>query len=365
MDLTLVDPGAPGPSGGSIYNERLAAALVDAGHRMRMIPVGGDWPNAAAHHHRVLAAALREGPAGSVVLVDGLMASAAPDAVRAAVDAGTTVWVLLHLPLPAEAGLSEADKAAFAASEEMALRHASGVICTSNWAREDLQHRYLLDRVYAAPPGTEPAEIAMGDSSGGNTGSNAGSPAGNNTPHLLMVGSLTPRKNHSVLLAALADIVDLPWTASLVGGPLDSPHATRLMELAGQLPPGRVAFPGVLRGSALDAEWARTDLLLLPSVAETFGMVVTEALARGIPGVVGRGTGAVEALTGGTPENAGGDLAGAVVDPSNPEHLSELLRAWLTDAPLRKSWRTAALRRRGTLPTWATTATTLLKIIDP
>nr|WP_237742094.1 glycosyltransferase family 4 protein [Arthrobacter sp. CAL618] len=319
-----------------------------------MIPVRGDWPNASPHHHRVLVAALREAPAGSVVLVDGLMASAAPEAVRAAVDAGTTVWVLLHLPLPAETGLSEAEQAAFAASEEMALRHATGVICTSNWAREDLQRRYRLDRVYAVPPGTEPAEIAPGNS-----------PAGNNTPHLLMLGSLTPRKNHSVLLAALADVVDLPWTASLVGGPLDSPHATGLMELAGQLPPGRVAFPGVLRGPALDAEWARTDLLILPSVAETFGMVVTEALARGIPGVVGRGTGAVEALTGRTSGNAGGDLAGAVVDPSDPEHLSELLRAWLTDVPLRESWRTAALLRRARLPTWATTATTLLKIINP
>ncbi|NOJ60412.1 glycosyltransferase family 4 protein [Arthrobacter sp. 260] len=351
MDLTLVDPGAPGPSGGTIYNDRLAAALGDAGHRVTMILVRGDWPNASAHHHRVLAAALRDVPAGSVVLVDGLMASAAPEAVRAAVDAGVIVWVLLHLPLPAETGLSEAEQTALAASEEAALRHATGVICTSNWAREDLQRRYRLNRVYAVPPGTEPAEIAAGSSQEG-------------SPHLLMLGSLTPRKNHSVVLAALGDLVDLPWTASLVGGPLDGAHATGLRELAGKLPPGRVSFPGVLQGPALDADWARTDLLLLPSVAETFGMVVTEGLARGIPGVVGRGTGAVEALTGGTAANDDDNLPGAVLDPSDPDRLSELLRTWLTDAALRQSWRTAALRRRDTLPTWATTATTLLKIID-
>lgn len=353
MDLTLVDPGAPGPSGGTIYNERLAAALREAGHHVPIIQVRGGWPHASPHHHGLLAAALRDRPAGSVVLVDGLMASAAPDAVRAAVDAGVIVWVLLHLPLPAETGLSEAEQTAFAASEESALRHATGVICTSNWAREDLQRRYRLNRVYAVLPGTEPAQIAAGSIP-------AGSP-----PHLLMLGSLTPRKNHSMVLDALADVVDLSWTAALVGGPLESAHATGLRELAGKLPLGRISLPGVLRGPALDAEWARTDLLLLPSVAETFGMVVTEGLARGIPGVVGRGTGAVEALTGGTPANDGGNLAGAVVDPSDPAHLSKLLRAWLTDPPLHQSWRSAALRRRDTLPTWASTATTLLKIIDP
>ena len=63
---------------------------------------------------------------------------------------------------------------------------------------------------------------------------------------------------------------------------------------------GCFMWPGALTGARLDAVWAATDLLLLTSASETFGMVVTEALARGIPAVVTGGTGAVEALLGET-----------------------------------------------------------------
>lgn len=334
-----------GPSGGSIYNFSLAAALGEAGHRVAVIPVSGDWPNALPEDHQALAVALRQEP---VVLVDGLIASAAPEAIRTAVDAGTTVWVLLHLPLPAETGLTEQEMTAFAASEEAALQYASGVICTSTWARDDLLRRYRLDQVYAVRPGTDPAPVAPGST----------------PPHLLMLGSLTPRKNHSMVLTALADLADLPWTAACVGGGRqNSSHTALLTDFAGRFKPGRVTFPGVLQGSALDAEWDRTNLLLLPSVAETFGMVVTEGLARGIPGVVGAGTGAVEALTGHTNGYASGTLPGGVVDPHDLGQLAGLLREWLTEPALQQSWRDAALRRRDTLPTWDNTATALLEII--
>ena len=349
MELGLVIPGGLlGPSGGSNYNNQLAAALGEAGHLVAISPVRGDWPNASPQDHQALARALRREP---VVVVDGLIASAAPEAIRTAVDAGTTVWVLLHLPLPAETGLTEREMKAFAASEEAALRHASGVICTSQWAKDDLIRRYGLGRVHAVPPGTSAAAVA----------------AGSTPPQLLMLGSLTPRKNHSLVLSALADLTDLQWTASLVGGasPEGSSHLAMLRDQAAAFEPGRVAFPGILQGPALDADWARSDLLLLPSLAETFGMVVTEGLARGIPGVVGRGTGAVEALTGGTTGGLPGELPGAVVDPHNPRELAGVLREWLTDSSLRRTWRAAALSRRDTLPTWANTATTLLEIIHP
>ncbi|MHA7293600.1 glycosyltransferase family 4 protein [Arthrobacter sp. HLT1-21] len=355
MELGLVVPrGLPGPSGGSVYNHYLAAALGEAGHLVAISPVRGNWPNATPEDHRALTRALRQEP---VVVVDGIIASAAPEAIRTAVDAGTTVWVLLHLPLPAETGLSEQEMTAFAASEEAALQHASGVICTSVWARDDLLRRYRLDRVHAVPPGTEPAAVATGSI----------------PPHLLLLGSLTPRKNHPMVLAALADVTDLPWTAAFVGGAgqQGGSHVAMLQHLADRFEPGRITFPGVLQGPELDAEWNRTNLVLLPSVAETFGMVVTEGLARGIPGVVGAGTGAVEALTGGAAGNAFDrgavracpTLPGGVVDPYDPDQLAGLLRDWLTDPALRRSWRDAALRRRDTLPTWAKTATTLLRII--
>ena len=110
-------------------------------------------------------------------------------------------------------------------------------------------------------------------------------------------------------------LTDLPWTASLAGSDTADPaYAALLRQETDRLGlADRVRLPGELRGAALDAEWAAADLSLLISRAETYGLVVTESLARGVPVVVRQGTGAVEALAAGTPGAAG--TAGAAHAP--------------------------------------------------
>ena len=116
------------------------------------------------------------------------------------------------------------------------------------------------------------------------------------------MAALLPNKDQSLLLDALARLTDLPWTASLVGSDTADPaYAAQLRDSVERWAwPGRVRIPGELRGPALEAEWDAADLSLLISRAETYGLVVTESLARGIPVVVREGTGAVEALAAGT-----------------------------------------------------------------
>lgn len=72
-------------------------------------------------------------------------------------------------------------------------------------------------------------------------------------------------------------------------------------------------------------------------------MTVTEALARGIPAIVGRDTGAEEALA------AGGNTPGAAIATDEPE-LAVMLGALLTDPDLRNQWRERARIARAALP---------------
>ena len=63
----------------------------------------------------------------------------------------------------------------------------------------------------------------------------------------------------------------------------------------------RVRFLGPLAGADLERVYAASDVLLLASRAETYGRVVTEALARGLP-VVAMSVGGLPEAMGHSPE---------------------------------------------------------------
>ena len=107
----------------------------------------------------------------------------------------------------------------------------------------------------------------------------------------------------------------------------------------------RVYFPGPRTGADLDRSYAAADVLVLASRAETYGMVVTEALARGLPVVAAEVGGLPEALGHG----ADGMRPGLLVPPGDPAALGAALRAWLGDAGLRRRLRRAARERRASL----------------
>ncbi|MFZ4541320.1 MAG: glycosyltransferase family 4 protein [Rickettsiales bacterium] len=89
-------------------------------------------------------------------------------------------------------------------------------------------------------------------------------------PHFLYVGRVATEKN----LPAFLDL-DLPGTKHVVG---DGPMLTRLREAY----PG-VYFAGALRGEALRRYYAMSDVFVFPSLTDTFGLVMLEALACGTP----------------------------------------------------------------------------------
>jgi glycosyltransferase involved in cell wall biosynthesis len=334
------------PSGGNTYDVKLVAGLRRAGWQVTEVtaPDPGPAPSPAALDR--LDAALNRIPDGAVVLADGLLTTSAAAAVVPHCGR-LAVLVLLHLPrglpLPGDGRAAEPVRAV-ADSERQVLAAAAGVITTSRWtARWVARQPELADlAVTVAPPGVDPAPLA--------TGAPPASAAG---PNLLFLGRIARHKGIDVLVDALGQLADTAWQCWCVG-PSDDPalDANIRDTLAEANLTPRVHLTGTLTGAALRDRMHVTDLLVVPSRFETYGMVITEALARGIP-VVATDVGGIREALG---RDSANRMPGRLVAPGDPDALAAAIRDWLTSARRRRAWHESAHRRRGDLAGWDNTA---------
>ncbi|MFC6885049.1 MULTISPECIES: glycosyltransferase family 4 protein [Actinomadura] len=348
-DVAVVLPGdaddPTAPSGGNVYGRRVCEGLEAAGRTVRRVAVAGTWPRPDASARSGLGAALDALPAGTAVLLDGLVACGVPGVVAERARRLRQV-VLVHLPLSDETGLDPRVAAELNALEGETLRAAHAVVATSAWAAERLRelHGPAVRDVHVVEPGVDAAPEGSG-----------------RAPSLLCVASLTPRKGQDLLVEALYRVADLDWTCRLVGpAGRDPAYAERVRDLiAARGLRGRIGVAGPLTGEPLAAAYATAGLLVLPSRAETYGMVVTEALARGIP-VVATEVGGVPGALGSAPD---GTVPGVLVPPDDADALADALRRWLTDERLRISLRASARARRTTLTGWDETSQRLAAVL--
>jgi len=270
-------------------------------------------------------------PDGELVLIDGLALGALPD--EAAAHAWRLALVgLVHHPLALETGLDAARAAAFEDSERRALAAVRHVIVTSRATAATLaRYDVAPDRVTTVEPGTDPAPVARGGSPG--------------TVALLSVATVTPRKGYALLLDALAAVPSDDWRLRCAGS-LDRDAATTAavrVRLSDARLADRVEFVGDMDADQLAVEYDRADAFVLATLYEGYGMVVAEALARGLP-IVSTATGAIPDLV--------GDAAGIVVAPGDVAALADALSRVISDAALRARLAAGARRVRDRLPTW-------------
>ncbi|MDI2033276.1 glycosyltransferase family 4 protein [Paenarthrobacter nitroguajacolicus] len=329
MHLRFLVPGnVRHGSGGNKYNAKLAEHLTALGATVETVTVDGDWPVGSTADRRRFAQAL---DGGTTVVADGLVASGAPDEIAGAAGKGTKVWILSHMALTAHHDL-----------EAKALAAATGIICPSLHSQAQLQARHGMLDIVVATPGAEPADVS----------------AGSQPKHIVAVAALLPNKDQTHLVEALSQIKDLPWTAALIGSEEADPAYAAEVRAAVEhhALQNRIRVTGELTGTPLQEQWHKADLSVLISKSESFGMVVTESLAHGVPVLVRQGTGAVEAL--------GDTGAGEALDLSDANSLTVTLRTWLTDATLQQRWRSNAIQARHHLHGWDTTARTVLKALE-
>ncbi|MFF3327992.1 glycosyltransferase family 4 protein [Streptomyces sp. NPDC002888] len=336
------------PSGGNAYDRRVCLDLPGFGWQVHKHLVDGEWPRPGAAARAELARTLRELPDGTAVLIDGLVACGVPEIIVPEADR-LGLAVLVHLPLGDERGLAPEVATELDAKERAVLRAVPAVIATSDWAVRRLvsHHGLAPERVHVAAPGADIAPLASGT---------------DGVSRLLCVAAVTPRKGQHRLVEALAAATDLPWSCVCVGGLTQDPeyvaHLRGLIKKYGLQ--DRLELAGPQSGAALDASYAAADLMVLTSYAETYGMAVTEALARGIP-VLATDVGGLPEAVGRAPD---GGVPGILVPPEDPAALAAELRGWFGEADVRRRLKAAARGRRAALDGWATTAKSLAGVLS-
>ena len=122
----------------------------------------------------------------------------------------------------------------------------------------------------------------------------------------------------------------------------------------------RIRFAGAHTAEQLADDYAVADVLVHPTRAETYGMVVTEALAHGLP--------VIASAVGGLPRTLGrasdGHRPGMLVRPDDPAALAAALRCWLASPDMRERLRWRALERRESLTDWRQTSSLVSSVLS-
>lgn len=317
----LIEPDLGRISGGLRYNW----AVIDAANgQLLRHAIPGEWPEPSVHD----IAALQDLVASlnAPILLDGLIGCSLPEPLTAQVP----VVLLIH-------ALAEDPSAQH--REQRCLQAADAIIATSHFAADALGTRYGVD-VVVAQPGVARRPLATGSSNGG---------------HFISVGAVEPNKNQvfvTRVLQRLAEQHHTGWHVTFAGPLVDDAYAQQLRAACANLPQGSTTITGELPPPELAALYDQADLLVFPSRAETFGLVVREATAAGLPAFVTEATGAQEALGGGQ------------ALPLDEQAWAEALQSWLTDNQYRSRLQAAARTARDEMTYgWRAAAHKILQVL--
>ncbi|PYR37992.1 MAG: glycosyl transferase group 1 [Acidobacteria bacterium] len=342
--VVFMVPGRLGTlTGGYGYDRRMVAGLRRLGWAVRVEELDPSFPRPTPSALADAAGRLSMIPLATPVIVDGLAMGAMPDLIDA--ESSRLAFIaLVHHPLAAETGIDSATATLMKASERRALAAARLVVVTSRATARALgAYGVHEERIRVVEPGTDPSPPAHGS-------------AGQRL-QLLCVGTFIPRKGHRILFEALAGIAEQRWALTCVGS-LDRDEGT-VRELRATLArlglEKRVELQDEVSEELLAGYYDGADVFVLPTLYEGYGMVVAEALARGLP-VVSTTTGAIAELV--------GNEAGVLVTPGDLPALRSALTAVIESTQLRARLAEGARRVRDRLSSWEDASARLAESVE-
>ncbi|UXS05291.1 glycosyltransferase family 4 protein [Agrobacterium tumefaciens] len=328
-------------TGGYGYDRELVKGLRQLGWDVDLLALGDGFPSPSPRTLREAEKQLSALQDGALVLIDGL-AFGIMDAWAEREAERLRIIALVHHPLALETGLDEERQARLRESERAALAATQHVIVTSTMTAAELSGSFGVapNKITVAVPGTErPPDVRK---------------AQNDIPQILSVGSLTKRKGHEILIAALAKVSDLSWQTTIIGSPqLDHAVADALAEKIKTL---KLSDRVVLGGERDDlaSAYENADIFALASRYEGYGMVFAEALSYGLP-IVACKAGAVPDVV--------PDDAGILVPVDDVEAFASALRTLLSEPQARRRRSEAARQAGALLPEWSDTSEIISQIL--
>ena len=330
------------PTGGYAYDRRVLALAGEAQLDLRYLKIPGSYPSPKVEDLQGTAQTIAQTADHSVLLIDGLALGAMPpDLVRAF---NRRVVALVHHPLGLESGLPAQRAAELLANEKAVLALCEAVIVTSHDTARILADEFSVprDKISVAEPGNERCLRAQG--------------SGNAAPTIVAVGAISQRKGYDVLIDALGALKNFRWQLIIAGATDRNQDIYRaLCKRVGERNlGGHVTFAGSLSDAALAQLYHVTDIFVMASHYEGYGMALTEALARGLPIVTTlSGAAAVQAP----------DEAALKVPVNDPEALKIALARVMGDRDLRQRMGDAAWAAAQHLPCWSDTVATIAKTL--
>jgi glycosyltransferase involved in cell wall biosynthesis len=338
--------GVPGDintaTGGYAYNRKIMSELTQAGWKVVLVALGDGFPDPddvalSKAHQKLMAVA-----PGTPLVVDGLALGVMPETAKA-LSKEHTLIALVHHPLALESGLSKEKIARLKSSETRSLEHAKHVIVTSGATAKIVKDFGVTeDRLSVVIPGTEVLARAP--------------KVATTMTELLSVGTITHRKGFDILIKALALLKSLNWHLTIVGDTTrDDECARQVDQLIHQHQlQTRITIAGVLSEADLSERYAGSDVFVLASRFEGYGMAYTEAMAHGLP-IIGTTAGAIaDTVT---------HQAGLLVAPDSVEELAKALKTMLNEPKTRENYAKEAKKTASFLPSWQASAALFAEVI--